>query len=36
MAKDNKEVKAQAEEKKSDVKSGSKCSCGCIPSVKTK
>ena len=38
MAKDGKETKKQPEEKKSDVKCGSKgsCGCGCIPLTKKK
>ena len=38
MAKDTKETKEQPEEKKTEVKSGTKCSCGCgcIPPIKTK
>jgi len=38
MAKDTKETKEQPEEKKTEVKSGTKCSCGCgcIPPMKTK
>jgi hypothetical protein len=38
MAKDTKETKEQLEEKKTELKSGSKssCGCGCIPHMKTK
>ena len=38
MAKDSKEIKEQPEEKKTEVNSGSKssCGCGCIPPMKTK
>jgi hypothetical protein len=38
MAKDGKETKERPEEKKAEVKSGSKssCGCGCIPPMKTK